>query len=71
MMVLIYILPSPSLSLLGLSGLLILGHLEELVRQAFGVRTVGLTELGNVHHIGRLKIFTFVTINHQITFQII
>ena len=49
--------PSSSLGLLGLSGLLILSHLEQLVRQAFGVRTVGLTELGNVHHVGLLKIY--------------
>ena len=49
--------PSPALGLLGLGGLLILSHLEQLVRQAFGVGTVGLPELGNVHHVGFLKIY--------------
>ena len=49
-----YNLPSSSLGLLGLRGLLILSHLEELVRQALGVGTVGLAELGNVHHAGRV-----------------
>merc|ERR1719266_2700661 len=48
------VVPSPSLGLLRLSGLLILSHFEQLVRQAFRVGAVGLPELGNVHHTARL-----------------
>ena len=49
--------PSPALGLLGLGGLLILSHLEQLVGQAFRVGAVGLPELGNVHHTARLKLY--------------
>ena len=43
-------LPPTTLGLFGLSRLLILGHLEELVGQALLVGTVSLTQLRNVHH---------------------
>ena len=47
---LLTIVPTPTLGLLGLSGLLVLGHLELVVLVAPG--TVGVTGLGDVHHRG-------------------
>ena len=41
--------PASALGGLGLSGLLVLGHLELLVRVA--PRTIGVTSLGHVHHL--------------------
>lgn len=46
-----YNLPTTSLGLLGLGGLLVLSHLEQLVGQALGVGAVRLAQLGNVHHV--------------------
>ena len=43
-------LPPPTLGLLGLSRLFVLGHLELLVGLALGVGTVGVAPLGEVHH---------------------
>ena len=45
-------LPTTTLGLLGLGGLLVLGHLEWLVGQALGVGAVRPAELGHVHHDG-------------------
>ena len=40
--------------MLGLSGLLVLSHLELLVGLALGVRAVGVAPLGKVHHPGEI-----------------
>ena len=42
-------IPASALGLLGLGGLLVLSHLELLVRVA--PRAVGVTALGHVHHL--------------------
>ena len=44
-------LPPPTLGLLGLSRLFVLGHLELLVGLALGVRAVGVAPLREVHHL--------------------
>ena len=48
---LLAIIPPSSLGLLGLSRLLVLGHLELLVGLALGVRAVGVPPLGQVDHL--------------------
>ena len=50
---LLTIIPPPSLGGLRLSGLLVLGHFERLVRLAHGVRAVGLSQLRHIHHLER------------------
>ena len=48
-------LPTSSLGRLGLSGLLVLGHLHLGVLVALGA--VGVTTLGHVHHLEAVSIF--------------
>merc|ERR1719270_1038071 len=52
---LLTIVPTSSLSLLGLSGFLVLGHLHLGVLVALGA--VGVTTLGHVHHLEAVIIF--------------
>merc|ERR1711978_849336 len=47
---LLAVVPTSALGILGLSGLLMLGHLEELVGPAIRMGAVGFAELGNIHH---------------------
>merc|ERR1719266_3018848 len=47
---LLAIVPPSALGLLGLSGFLVLGHLEFAVLVALGA--VGVSSLGHVHHLG-------------------
>merc|ERR1719378_549603 len=62
---LLAVVPTTTLGLLGLSGLLVLGHLEGLVGQALGVGAVRPAELGPVHHDGlteylRINLFSLL-----------
>jgi len=57
-------IPTSALGILGLSGLLVLGHLEELVGPAVRMGAVCFAELGNIHHFA-LKSSTY-SIDHSL-----
>merc|ERR1719461_1290022 len=61
---LLTVVPASALGLLGLSGLLVLRHLELLVRVA--PRAVGVTALGHVHHLEAGVVASLVEVNQAI-----